>query len=263
MLPLAKITQLKKTALLFILLFSQTLYSADRLPEFSAKYAIEKFGIKLAEAHYQLHHTDTGYKFTHNTELSGMAGVFSKESVSAESIIEDNGKHLLLKKHRYIQNGSKKDRNEDINISWSTENNELQGTITGVVRGKKINLTTSSEIWEVLSFQIPLMIEADSKVKEYPYNAVLKGEINTYHFKLKGTEKISFADKEYMTLHMVRTDPVKDRKLDIWLIPELHNIPVIVENYRDGKLHSRMELESIQFGDAKPIVATLVMDDDI
>jgi hypothetical protein len=262
MLPLKKITQLKKTSLLLILLFSQSLYATDRLPEFSAKYSIEKFGIKLAEAHYQLRHTDTGYKFIQDTEPSGMASLFSKESVSAESIIERNGKHLLLKKHRYIQNGSKKDRNEDINISWSTADNELKGTITGVVRGKKINLTTNSEIWEVLSFQIPLMIEADSAIKEYPYNAILKGEINTYHFKLKATENISFADKEYSTLHLVRTDPVKDRQLHIWLIPQLNNIPVIVENYRDGKQHSRMQLESIQFGNTKLIAEKLVMDDD-
>ena len=156
---------------------------------------------------------------------------------------------------------SEKDRNEDFNINWNTAGNELQGEITGVVRGKKINLTTNSEIWEVLSFQIPLMIEADSTIKEYPYNAILKGKINTYHFKLNATKNISFAGKQYSTLHMIRTDPVKDRQLHIWLIPELHNIPVIVENYRDGKQHSRMQLESIQFDNGRPLVEEVVDDD--
>ena len=53
---------------------------------------------------------------------------------------------------------------------------------------------------------------------------------------------------------MVRTDPKRDRQLHIWLLPELHNIPVIVENYRDGKEHSRMQLESVKFNFDKPLV---------
>ena len=60
---------------------------------------------------------------------------------------------------------------------------------------------------------------------------------------------------------MVRIDPHKNRQLHIWLIPELHNIPVIIENYRDGKEHSRMQLESVQFNNESPL-KDYIMDDD-
>jgi hypothetical protein len=60
---------------------------------------------------------------------------------------------------------------------------------------------------------------------------------------------------------VVRSDPLKDRKLHIWLIPELNNIPFIVENYRDGKLHSSMQLESVKFDDSAPLKEETVNDD--
>ena len=249
-----KIKTILITVLCTGLLFSAQLIAASRaLPEFSASYAVQKYGIKLAEAHYQLSHTDAGYRFSHHTELTGFASMFSNDSVKAESLVDVIGDNLLLTKYSYVQTGRKKNRNEEFKILWNTYKNSLSGKITGVVRNKKINLKTNSEIWEALSFQIPLMIEADQNIKEYPYKALLKGKINTYNFVLKSTGQINFAGKQYKTLELVRTDPDRDRALHIWLIPELHNIPVIIENYRDGEEHSRMQLENIKFGSGEEL----------
>ena len=179
--------------------------------------------------------------------------MLAKDTVSATSLIDEVGDNLLLTKHSYRQTGREKNKDEDINIQWQTYKNTRKGKITGIVRNKEINLKTNSEVWEALSFQIPLMIEANKDVKEYPYKAILKGEINTYNFVLTSTKKISFADKEYEALQMVRADPHRNRQLHIWLVPALHNIPIIIEYYRDGKKHSRAQLESVQFNNEKPI----------
>ncbi|MCK4674527.1 MAG: DUF3108 domain-containing protein [Gammaproteobacteria bacterium] len=252
----------KIITLLFVVFFSHTLFAAHALPQFSAQYAIQKFGIKLAEAHYQLSYTDTGYKFTQNTQLHGVASLFANDTISTISFVDTIGDNLLLTKHSFVQTGREKNRDEDINILWNTYKNSLKGEITGIVRSKKINLKTDTEVWDVLSFQIPLMIEANKDIKEYPYKAILKGEINTYNFVLTASKKISFAGKDYQSLQMVRIDPHKNRQLHIWLIPELYNIPVIIENYRDGKEHSRMQLESVQFNNKKPLIEQLADDDD-
>lgn len=242
-------------------LFSHKLLAAHALPEFNARYAIQKYGIKVAEATYQLSYTESGYKFSQNTELRGIASVFANDTVSAVSFVDQIGDNLLLTRHKFTQTGRKKNKNEDIHISWDTYKNTLKGNITGIVRNKEINLKTDSEVWEALSFQIPLMIEANSNVKEYPYKAILKGKIDTYNFVLKSSKKVDFAGNEYQALQMVRTDPHKNRQLHIWLLPELNNIPVLIEAYRKGKMDSRVLLESVQFNNEKPLIAH-VMDDD-
>ena len=247
--------QLLKLISVFIsaLLFSHNLFAQDDLPEFRAQYAVQKSGIKLAEAIYQLRYTDTGYIFTQNSKLHGIAAMFGDDSISAVSYIDKVDGTLLLKKHRYIQTGREKNTDEDFSIQWNTSSKPVKGKITGIARSKKINLETDTAVWEPLSFQIPLMIEANENVKEYPYNAILNGEIDTYNFVLTSKKSITFANKEYQILLMVRTDPHKNRQLHIWLAPELNNMPIIIENYRDGKEHSRMQLESVQFNNEKPI----------
>lgn len=241
--------------LLFLIsiFFAQSVFAEHALPEFSAKYAIQKFGIKLAEAHYQLSYTDKGYKFTQDTTLHGLASMFASDTVSVVSYVDEVGDNLLLRKHSYRQTGREKNKDEDIDILWNTHKNMLRGKITGVVRSKEIDLRTDTEVWEGLSFQIPLMIEADENIKEYPYRAVLKGEIDSYTFILKSSKKINFAGKDYKMLQLVRTDPNRDRQLHIWIVPALHNLPIIIENYRDGKEHSRGKLESVRFNNEAPL----------
>ena len=188
-------------------IFAQSVSAGHDLPEFTARYGIQKFGIKLAEAEYQLSYTDKGYKFTQNTELHGMASMFASDTVSATSYVDAIGDNLLLRKHIYIQTGREKNRDEDIDILWNTYKNTLKAKITGVVRSKQIALQTDSEVWDMLSFQIPLMIEFDENVKEYPYRALLKGEIDDYKFVLGSSKKINFAGKEYKIIQLIRTDP--------------------------------------------------------
>ena len=248
----ANIHSLKLVVMFVITLFSCNLFAGHILPEFNARYAVQKYNTKMAEAHYQLSYTDKGYKFTQDTKLYGLASMFASDTVSAISYIDEVGDNLLLTKYSYTQTGREKNKDEDINILWNTHKNMLSGKISGVVRSKEIELRTSTEIWEALSFQIPLMIEANATIKEYPYRAILKGEIDDYNFILTSSKKITFADKEYKTIQLVRTDPDRNRQLHIWLIPALNNIPVIIENYRDGKEHSRMQLESVSFNNETP-----------
>jgi len=260
------------------LALSQSIFAARALPEFSANYAVKKYGAKLAEARYQLTHTESGYKFTQDTKLYGLAKWLGNDTVSAVSYIHQVDGALLLQKHSYRQTGKEKNKNENFDISWGTANTEskktklaplqklekpdhkstknkiTKGKISGVVRSKKINLETETPVWEALSFQIPLMIEANKDIKKYPYNAIIKGKIDTYNFILTEIKKVYFAKKEYQALHVVRTDPNRNRQLSIWLAPELHNLPLIIENYRNGKEHSKIQLESVTFKNEKPLI---------
>jgi len=255
--------KLLKLALLFISLsFYNQLYAAHALPEFDANYAVKKYGIKLAEANYRLSYTETGYKFTQNTKLYGVASAFGSDTISAVSLVDEIRGNLLLTKHKYTQTGREKNRDEDFSILWQTYKNTLKGKITGVVRSKEIDLKTDSEIWEALSFQIPLMIEVNENTKEYPYKALLKGKIDTYNFVLTSIKKVNFAGKEYKAFQLIRTDPKRDRQLHIWLLPKLNNIPFLIENYRKGEEHSSVQLESVQFNSDKPFLAETTDDDD-
>jgi len=248
---------LTRTLLLMLLTGSVAAQAAGKhkLPAFHAQYAALFMGMKVAEADYDLSHTANGYTFSQKTRLYGLAGMLRKDTVDAVSHVEEEDGQLLLQKHEYRQRSSGDNRDESYSISWDKTTTPVTGTITGSYNGKPVKLTSKGPVWEPLSFQLPLMLEASTDKKKYPYKAILKGEINTYHFVLVASHTVHFAGKDYQALEVVRTDPRKgkDRQLHIWLIPELHNIPFLIENYRDGKLHSRMKLEQLQINNGKKL----------
>ena len=253
---------LQLSIILISSLISFNVSATHALPEFSARYAVEKFGIKLAEAHYQLYYTETGYKITQNTDLYGIAVYFSNYAVAAASYVDKDGDNLLLREHTYVLSGSEENENEHYDILWQTPKNALNGAVTGEARGQKIDISTNSEVWDLLSFQIPLMAEANRGVKEYVYHAILDGEINTYTFELIDFKKIRFNDTEYDALQMVCKDPDRDRQLHLWLVPALHNIPVLIENYRDGRVRYSGLLESVSFNNEMPYINQQEEDDE-
>lgn len=257
---------LRQSILIISILLSSLLcsnaFATYELPEFTAKYAVKKFGIKLAEAKYRLRYTETGYKMLQNTDLYGLAVYLSDYAVAAESHVDKNSDNLLLRKHIYVLSGSDEDKNEDIDFLWNFEGRKVSGAASGIVRGQEINVDAEDETWDLLSFQIPLMIEAREDIKEYSYNAIIQGEINDYTFELRELKKVTFANKEYSALRMVCPDPKRDRELHIWLLPELHNIPVLIQNYREGRVHYSGSLESVQFNDDAPILDEGIDDAD-
>ena len=229
---------------------------ARLLPEFIAHYAITKYDIKLAEAIYRLRYTANGYRISQQTRLYGIAALFRNDTVDASSLVDKHNGRLWLKTFTYRQTGREKNRNEDIRLNHT--NNRT--TITGISRSKPVNIHTQGPVWDILSFQIPLMIQARETINQYPYMAVINGELDKYTFNLRNKKQYYFAGKSWQLLEMVRSNKNKTRVLHVWLAPALHNLPVIVENYRDGKLNSRMQLESVQF-DNQPVINAKTDDD--
>ncbi len=225
------------------------------LPKFTARYAITKYDIKLAEAVYVLRYTRTGYIISQHTRLSGIAALFRNDKINAYSIIDKVNGQLRLQKFSYQQTGKKKNRDENILLSYNKKNNAEITTITGLSRNTPVAINTTGAVWDILSFQVPLMAEVTATKTRYPYMAVINGKLNQYTFNLTNKKKYDFANKSYQLLEMVRNNHEKTRALHIWLAPKLHNLPVVVENYRGGSLNSRMQLESVQFNNSPPLTA--------
>lgn len=241
------------------------------LPDFDARYAITKYGIKLAEAQYRLQATAEGYRMEQHTRLYGMAALFRHDTVDASSRIERRDGQLLLREFVYRQTGDEENHDEHLQFDYqeadgAEKNAPPQGKrwltrIHGTSHGKPVAIETRGEVWDVLSFQLPLMLRASRQTQDIPLMAVLNGELDQYHFRRIGETDYVFAGKTRRLLKLTRRNHDGTRELQIWLAPSLHNLPVVVENYRDGELHSRMHLESVRF-DQQPELKAQEDDDE-
>lgn len=238
------------TLLLFIFQFciSSTAFSAFP-PDYRATYDVIKYGATVGRSTIVLTQNKNQVHYSQNVELVGIISFFKKDRVAENSWLtrNDNGT-FLLNKYQYIHSNSKKNRDTLIEATWKKdENNQLTGTITGNTRGKTISLQTNGTVWDTLSFQLALMNDVSNKKTSYHYNVVSRDKIKQYVFRHDGEETIEVNGREYDTVKLERNNG--ERSIKIWLAPELHYVPVLIENYKDGDLDSTMKLDSIKFDD--------------
>ncbi len=243
-------------ALLLLVVFAPV-HADNSLPEYNAVYMVEKLGTVIGKSTYSLRHTDKGIHFSQVTELVGIAALLRSDRIEEDSWLVYDGDLLLLKKYKYIHSGSKKNRNVDLEIVWTTDNTsqKLSGQMTGTSAGKTISSPVDVTVRDALSFQLALRHDAmvaststkfngsDSSVFDYP--VLSKGKLKQYQFTRVGTEDLDLIDKTIATIKLERKN--NNRTTRLWLAPELHYVPVKITHTKEGKSDMLMTLDKINF----------------
>lgn len=228
-------------------LLTAAVSSANELPqEFSANYALEMYGTVLARATYTLEHTETGLSMTQSTRPAGLIALLRDDKIDVRSDMVINNGQLLLVNYDYTHTGDDKDRDVRFKINWQANNEqELVGVATGIYEGKKVNINIDKPVWDPLSIQVPIMIDANKKMPPHEHGLFMKGEFKHYLFEHHGQEKINFNGTQYTTVKVAGKETERDRAMYVWMVPELNNIPLKIEQWKNGELKSTVVLESV------------------
>jgi hypothetical protein len=89
----------------------------------------------------------------------------------------------------------------------------------------------------------------------------MKGEFKRYLFENAGSEKVEYNSELFNAIKIVGRETKRDRAMYVWLVPELHNLPVKIEQWKEGELKSTVLLESVTF-ENKGKVRTINLTDD-
>ncbi len=220
---------------------------ADDIPHpFTAQYSLEKFGTTLARATYSLGHTKDGLYMTQSTRPAGLLALFLDDELDVRSDMTIVDGKVLLTRYDYKHTGDDKDRNVWFDINWKRDS-ALNGKAKGINKGEKVDIEIHTPVWDPLSIQIPLMMDASKNLKPHQHSLFLKGEFKNYLFENHGKKTIAFNDKEYTAIKIVGRETERDRAMHTWLVPDLHYLPVKIEQWKNGKLNSTVIIESVIF----------------
>ena len=261
---------------LSLFLFLQIFLSApvyaqgNGLPQkFEANYKLEVFGITLAHATHTLERTKSCLSMKVSTYPVGwLAFLYDGKFDIRSDIKEDNGQ-LLLVNHDYSHiNGSEESEGATVryDINWlNNPEQEPAVNATGVYKGEKISLDSDKPIWDPLSIQAIMIINADKKTASYEHGLIMKGELKNYLFENQGKETIKLNGTDYSALKTVVKETEKNRVIYVWMLPEYHNIPVKYEHWKNGELKSTLWLESVTFenkGETRTLAITDSSEDE-
>lgn len=241
--------------LTFLLVPATTL--ADELPQkFEARYTLEMYGITLAEAIHKLEHTDNGLSMSVNTRPVGLLAFLYDGHIDIRSEIEKENGQLFLVNHDYSHNEDNGNDDEDVpdnstvryKIDWiNNQEKRPAGNVTGIYKGETININSDQPVWDPLSIQALIIINADKETVSQKHKLLMKGELRHYIFENQGKEQIRLNGTDMTALKTFIKEADRDRVIYVWMLPEYHNIPVKYEHWKNGDLKTTILLQSVTF----------------
>lgn len=232
-------------------LFTPVTVMANGLPQkFEANYTLEMFGITLAEATHKLEQTEKGLTMSVYSYPVGLLAFLYDGHVDIHSDIENDNGQLLLVNHDYNHSEDEEDTTVRYQIDWANNKGKgPAGNVTGVYKGEEININSNQPVWDPLSIQALIIINADKESESYKHGLLMKGELRHYIIENLGKETISFNGTETTALKTLVKEAERDRVIYVWMLPDYHNIPVKYEHWKNGDLTSTVLLQSVTFED--------------
>ncbi len=239
------------TIVAFLTFVTSTLSAARELPaEFTANYALEMLGTVMARAEYKLVHSKDGLYMTQSTRPAGLVALLRNDKIDVRSDMIISDGQILLVKYDYKHSGDDKERNVSLQIDWrSDEDRGLVGKVVGSHEGKQVKIDIDEPVWDPLSIQVPIMLDTERNLPPHEHGLFMKGEFKHYLFENHGREKIVSNGEEFDTIKVAGRETKRDRAMYVWLAPTLNNLPVKIEQWKEGKLKSTVRLESVSFVD--------------
>lgn len=249
-----KLTRLFTTALAILIpllafLFTPAAVLANGLPQkFEANYKLQMYGITLARATHKLEQTENGLSMELVSYPVGLLAFLYDGHIDIHSDIENDNGQLLLIKHDYTHSEDEENTTVRYEIDWP--NKQKKGSarnVKGIYKGESLNIDSDEPVWDPLSIQALIIINANKESASYEEGLLMKGELKHYTIENMGKESIRLNGKDVKALKTLVKEADNDRVIYVWMLPEYYNIPVKYEHWKDGDLQATISLESVTF----------------
>lgn len=238
----------KRYLLLITTLLCLSHGNAGELPGFVATYKADRPGIGAAVSTVTLkRHADAMLSYESYSKPIGVAGLlFGKHRIIEHSSLKEIDGRIVPLKYSYRHEGSDKDRNMNYEFNW--EKREL----TGIVRGKPLQLELPDNTLDGLTLQLAVASDLQSGKRNIAYPVISRDRIKTYQFTDLGEERIELGGSTFNTIRLQRIkDDRKKTTHTIWYARELDYLPVKTVREEKGKVVLIVTLESLQGQDGK------------
>jgi hypothetical protein len=218
------------------LVFCAPVSAEQALTPHSAEYKvkIKIFGGVLST---QLRTTDAGYVATHEINTTGMARVFARGSIkeSAEFGIAEGG----VRSAHYVSNDTlTRDKTKaDIQFDWEASE------ANGIVNGEQYESQFEGLVFDRIALQYELMRDLLNGEPGGQYVLFDVKKLRTVDVSIVGRKTISTPLGKFDAVGIQHQSQNKKSLTTMWCVEELGYLPVMIEQYRKGKLQVRATLQ--------------------
>jgi hypothetical protein len=199
-------------------------------PEFTARYELSKGPLTLAEAVVEFDRpAPDRYRYRVHTQAVGVARLFHQGEIDevSEGRITANG--YRPERYRYRRTGDDRARTAELRFDWDA----MQ--VVNDIANRPWRLDITPDTIDRVATPLQLMYDLSVHGTDTPltYRIADGGKLKTYTVHFEGEEILETPAGRFRTVKVVRRDEDGDREFRLWAAPELHYLPVRIEQWEE------------------------------
>lgn len=233
---------MRRALLLALALFTLPAVQAAELKPFSASYTADWKQLPMSgTASRELKDNGNG-TWTLNFTASMMIA-----NLNESSVIKVDKDALLPQSYHFERGGLGKAKKTDLDFDWTTK------TVTGTDRNDAIKLSVDRGVVDKSTYQLVLQRDVAAGKKAMSYQVVDGDSIDTYDFRVLGTEKVATEAGQVDAVKVERVrDPTQNKRITVlWFAKDWNYLLVRLQQVEtDGKEYNIMLKEGTVDGRA-------------
>lgn len=230
--------------ILFLLVFLPVAATAETpLTPYYAEYKV-KVLVVGGKLFTEFRQTETGYMARSTIKPSGIAKLFLHGEVVESAWFETNDHGVVPTRYVSVDNMIEK---QDMQFEFDWENGFANGTVGEVEH----HVPLDGLVHDRVSIQYELMHDLLNNSDAKHYTLLNEDELRPIIVSHIGTKSVKVPFGEFEAVGVQHSNEDGSRVSTLWCVEELGYLPVMIEQFRDGKLRVRASLKHYE-----PIVET-------
>jgi hypothetical protein len=213
---------------------------------YSAVYQIEYKGRIVGRSEFSVRYDkqDERYRFSSSSSFRGILRFLSPNPVVERSdFVSEAGRITSLE--FWLEDGSRKgDENINIKFDWSS------GIATATTENQQNEYPIERGTLDRGTMQVQLMIDMARAGPQGGYTLADGDGLRTYAYRAEPGMVLETPLGQFETEAFIQERSGSSRQTFIWAAPDLHHLPVRIEQKRAGQTRTVLLLESVDWLDA-------------
>lgn len=212
------------------------------LPEFQARYELEWGPLYVGKTALSLtRQRDGGYVYQSVTHPAGVVALIRKDLITETSHFDWNCGEVRARSYAERKDDGTRERRQTIRFDWRQRRAFIDD------EGRKSSLALPRGTLDPLLAQLALSLLRSAADRAPTFPVLNNGKLEQYRFKDAGTATLDTPQGPLATVILKRPDPHTGRTLVFWLAPQLHYLPVRMQQVEPGKATISLKLTEIKF----------------
>jgi hypothetical protein len=223
---------MRRALLLALALFTLPVVHAADLKPFSADYTADWKQLPMSGTAARSLTANADGTWTLAFNASMMIA-----NLSESSIVTLDKDTLLPKAYHFERGGLGKAKKTDLDFDWATK------TVTGEDRGDAVKVALNAGMLDKSTYQLALQRDVAAGKKAMSYQVVDGNDVDTYDFRVLGTEKVATQVGQVDAVKVERVrDPTQNKRITVmWFAKDWSYLLVRLQQVEtDGKEYNIM-----------------------